>query len=231
MAAIELYSSDNHHNILLSDYTRKGLAVQANHHLILHGNSVLLIDPGGHKVFNKLVEAVERLQSDVKIESIVFSHQDPDIVAALNGWLMITDARAYISALWERFVPHFGIDPFLEERLLPVQDGGCWIDLDGAEIALLPAHFLHSAGNFHVYDPQSKVLYSGDLGASFGPSYRQVTDFDGHIDFMAPLSPALYGQQPQPQALAKDGASARPRSGGPTTRRALQRQSDDQALL
>ena len=33
-----------------------------------------------------------------------------DIVAALNGWLMTTDADAYVSSLWTRFVPHFGFD-------------------------------------------------------------------------------------------------------------------------
>ena len=29
----------------------------------------------------------------------------------------------------------------------------------------LPAHFLHSVGNFHIYDPIAKILYTGDLGA------------------------------------------------------------------
>jgi flavorubredoxin len=50
---------------------------------------------------------------------------------------------------------------------------------------ILPAHFLHSVGNFHVYDPVSKILYSGDLGASLGMEYIQVTNFEDHIQYMA----------------------------------------------
>lgn len=49
---------------------------------------------------------------------------------------------------------------------------------------VIPAHFLHSPGNFQVYDPVSKILYSGDLGASVGQDYREVTDFDAHEQFI-----------------------------------------------
>jgi flavorubredoxin len=49
---------------------------------------------------------------------------------------------------------------------------------------ILPAHFLHSAGNFHVYDPHSRILYSGDLGASLLLDYRMVQDFQAHIPYM-----------------------------------------------
>ena len=58
------------------------------------------------------------------------------------------------------------------------------LDMAGCQLLILPAHFLHSAGNFQVYDPISKILYSGDLGASVGIDYREVTDFDAHIPSM-----------------------------------------------
>ena len=51
-------------------------------------------------------------------------------------------------------------------------------------LSSLPAHFLHSEGNFQVYDPVSKILYSGDLGASLGTDYWEVTDFDAHLRYM-----------------------------------------------
>ena len=54
---------------------------------------------------------------------------------------------------------------------------------------MIPAHFLHSAGNFQVYDPVSKVLYTGDLGASIGMDYMDVTDFDAHLRIGSALSP------------------------------------------
>jgi flavorubredoxin len=49
---------------------------------------------------------------------------------------------------------------------------------------ILPAHFLHSPGNFQVYDPISHILYSGDLGASIGTDLRVVEDFDAHVRYM-----------------------------------------------
>ena len=44
------------------------------------------------------------------------------------------------------------------------------------EIKVVPAHFLHSSGSFPVYDPTSKVLYTGDLVASTGAAFgRSLT--------------------------------------------------------
>jgi flavorubredoxin len=118
------------------------------------------------------------------LKHILLSHQDPDIVAALNGWLMTTDAVAHASALWTRFIPHFGLDRLVESRLQPIPDEGQVLQLGSTQLVLLPAHFLHSCGNFHVYDPVSKILYTGDLGASLGADYIEVTDFDAHLKYI-----------------------------------------------
>jgi flavorubredoxin len=98
---------------------------------------------------------------------------------------MTTDATAYCSQLWTRFVPHFGLDRLVADRLKPIPDQGCWLKLGNAELAIVPGHFLHSCGNFQVYDPTSKILYTGDLGASVGCDYREVSDFDDHVPYMA----------------------------------------------
>jgi flavorubredoxin len=58
------------------------------------------------------------------------------------------------------------------------------IHLNGKPLKIIPAHYLHSAGNFQLYDPTSKILYTGDLGASFGQDYDAVEDFDSHIQYM-----------------------------------------------
>jgi flavorubredoxin len=102
----------------------------------------------------------------------------------MNGWLMTTDADAYISKLWVRFVPHFGLDHLLSDRLKPIPDEGMLLDLHGIDLVILPAHFLHSTGNFQVYDPVSKILYTGDLGASLGMDYIEVSNFDDHLQYM-----------------------------------------------
>ncbi len=178
-----LFEDSTHKNVLLEDVS-SGLAVQANQHVIVHDGAGIVLDPGGHKVYSKVLAATMSQLGRAKLEKIFLSHQDPDIVAATNGWLMTTDAIAYVSKLWVRFVPHFGLDHLVESRLLPIPDEGMKLDLGGLGLLVLPAHFLHSCGNFHLYDPHSKIYYSGDLGASIGPDYIEVKDFDAHLPTM-----------------------------------------------
>jgi flavorubredoxin len=183
MSTLSLFDDGNHRNILLEDLDQ-GLAVQANQHLVIHGNVGMLLDPGGHKVYNRVLSATLSLLKNGELKFLVLSHQDPDVVAAANGWLMTTDAHAYCPSIWLRFVPHFGLDRLVESRLHAVGDEGMTLDMGGAKMLLLPAHFLHSPGNLQVYDTVSKVLYSGDLGASLGQGYRDVPDFEKHLEFM-----------------------------------------------
>ncbi|ADO45381.1 MAG: MBL fold metallo-hydrolase [Hydrogenobacter thermophilus] len=172
------------HKVAFYEELTPASAVQANQYLIIHKGEGVLLDPGGHKVFSKLLSDISVLIPPSNIKYIFLSHQDPDIVASINGWLMTTKASAYISKLWMRFLPHFGLDTQLEDRVLPIDDGGTKINLNGCELLILPAHFLHSPGNFQVYDPCSKILFSGDLGASLGQDYFFVEDFDAHIKYM-----------------------------------------------
>lgn len=185
MPALLLHDQGAHKNVLLEDFSDGGLAVQANQHLIIDGAEGMILDPGGHKVYSKVLAATMQSLGKAKLKYILLSHQDPDIVAAVNGWLMTTDAVAYVSKLWVRFVPHFGLDRLVHDRLLPIPDEGMRIKLGSTELMFLPAHFLHSCGNFHVYDPASKILYTGDLGASIGVEGQECTNFDNHVQYMA----------------------------------------------
>jgi flavorubredoxin len=58
------------------------------------------------------------------------------------------------------------------------------LSIGDSEVLIVPAPFMHSAGNLQVYDPLSKILYTGDLGASLGIEYDKVEDFDAHIGSM-----------------------------------------------
>ena len=179
-----LYEGDKHKNVLLEDFGLGGLAVQANQHVIVHGNAGMILDPGGHKLYSRALINTINILSGAQLHYIFLSHQDPDIVAAISGWLLATEADAYISQLWVRFVPHFSSDRLLKHRLKGIPDEGMILDLDGSPLLILPAHYLHSCGNFQVFDPVSKILYSGDLGASLGMNYIYVTNFDEHIQYM-----------------------------------------------
>jgi flavorubredoxin len=179
MATTVLYENGAHRNVWL-DVQADGTAVPTNQHLIVHDGLGVILDPGGHKVYSQVLAATHNEIKQGRLEHILLSHQDPDIVAALNGWLMTTDATAWVSALWTRFVPHFGVDRFVVARLKPIADDGMWLKLGSSELLVMPAHFLHSPGNFQVYDPISKILYSGDLGASVDEEEIFVSDWDKH---------------------------------------------------
>ncbi len=184
MAHTTLFETANHKNVLLEDFSAGGLAVQANQHVIVHDQAAMILDPGGHKIYSKVLAATKTVLGRAQLETIFLSHQDPDIVAAVNGWLMTTDATAWVSTLWTRFVPHFGLDHLVADRLRPIPDEGMKLPLGSSHVLVVPAHFLHSPGNFHVYDPVSKILYTGDLGASIGAEYTEVTDFEKHREYM-----------------------------------------------
>jgi flavorubredoxin len=179
-----LFQAPGHKNLLFHDLTEGGM-VQANQHLIVSGDEAMLLDPGGHKVYTKLIAAMGGSVAPAKLTHLFFSHQDPDIVAAANGWLMMTDAQGYLSSLWIRFLQHFGVDDLVVKRIHPIPDEGMRLTVGGTELKLIPCHFLHSPGNFQVWDPVARILYSGDLGASLGPEGFEVGDFDAHVPTMA----------------------------------------------
>lgn len=178
-----LFDNGVHKNILLEDFGH-GEMVQANVHLIVDSGKGMILDPGGHKVFKHLLQEIGVIIGIDNLQWIFFSHQDPDIVAAANGWLMTTKATALASKLWLRFIPHFGVDRLVVDRIKGLDDDGAIIKLGNSDIYILPAHWLHSPGNFQVYDPVSKILYSGDLGASLGQDYEFVQNFEEHIKYM-----------------------------------------------
>lgn len=69
--------------------------------------------------------------------------------------------------------------------LLP--DIGGPIPIGASTLYALPAHYLHSVGNFSFYDPVSRILFSGDSGSSLipmGVAYEPAVDFIGHTEKM-----------------------------------------------
>ncbi len=183
MPTTTLFAQGKHRNLLLPDFG-EGAAVQANQHLIIDDGEGMILDPGGHKVYSKVLSETMVQLGGARLKHIFLSHQDPDIVAAINGWLMTTDATAYAPSLWLRFIPHFGLDRLVADRLKGLSDGGTLLQMGNCQLKIIPAHFLHSPGNFQIYDPVSKVLYSGDLGASLGMPYIEVPDFQSHLKYM-----------------------------------------------
>lgn len=183
MSEIVLFETEDHRNILLEQFDA-GAGIECNQHVIVSGGEAMILDPGGAKLFTRVFGATASAKKRAKLKYVFCSHQDPDIVASLNGWLMTTDANALLSDLWRRFVPHFGSDRLVFDRVISIPDEGMAIELGSTKLIAVPAHYLHSCGNFHLYDPVAKILYTGDIGASLGRDYREVPDFDAHKGHM-----------------------------------------------
>jgi len=184
----ELFSNGHHKCIAFSDLVT-GEGVQSNQFLIINGDTTMVLDPGGQLTFSGLTLALRDYIDPKNLTYLFASHQDPDIIASLESWVTRTDSTIICSELWTRFFPHLipnYMGDKLSNRFISIPDQGLNVAFGEASLKMIPAHFLHSVGNFQVYDPISKILFSGDMGASIvaeGPD-QPVEDFDAHIPSM-----------------------------------------------
>ena len=164
----ELFNNGEHICVAFRDLVAQE-AVQANQFLIFDSNHAALLDPGGELTYTDLYLGIAAYMNVKELDYVVASHQDPDIVASLNKWLVGTKAKMVVPQLWERFIPHFTRPGKLKGRIITVPDEGTNLQLGGIQLKALPAHFLHAEGNFQFYDPKSRILFSGDMGANLCP--------------------------------------------------------------
>ncbi len=177
-----LYEDDSHKFIRLdTDEESNSNAIQTNQYLIIDNGKGTLLDPGGVHLFSRVIASVSRHVSLDDIDTVFFSHQDPDVSSGIALWMGVTPARIYTSGLWTRFLPHFGVVDY--SRITSIEEmGGVKALPSGNELHFIPSHFLHSVGCYSLYDVRSKILFSGDIGAAVfeGKPYHFVDDFDAH---------------------------------------------------
>ncbi|MBE7563661.1 MULTISPECIES: MBL fold metallo-hydrolase [Acidithiobacillus] len=172
-----LFDNGIHKCIAFTDLV-EGEGIQANQFLIVHNGEGMLLDPGGNLTYKNLLAEMASYFLPAHLNYVFASHEDPDIVASANGWLLITDAKILIANEWTRFLPHFCSKGMTAGRVIGIPARGMPINLAGQALSLIPAHYMHSVGNFQVYDPLSKILFSGDLGANLvsGPDASKVIE-------------------------------------------------------
>lgn len=163
---IELFDNGSH-KCLCFDSLVTGDGVQSNQFLIIDHDEYLLFDPGGDLTYTPPLSL--ELSRCIPLQDLTYifaSHQDPDIIAALDKWLLHTRAQVICSKLWARFLPHLtagylSISHNLSvfERIIPLPDRGQSFRLGRCTLMAVPAHFLHSVGNFQLYDPVSRISF------------------------------------------------------------------------
>lgn len=168
--------------VVARDPARPNYLIDTNEYLVIHGEDALLTDPGGSEIFPAVFSALSEAFNPFNIRALFASHQDPDIISSLSLWLDFNPAlRCHTSWLWATFIPHFGGK---DDTFIPIPDEGSDIRVGGLDLRAVPAHYLHSSGNFHLYDEKARILFSGDIGAALLPPGEDdlfVKDFDRHI--------------------------------------------------
>jgi flavorubredoxin len=164
------------------DPERPDFLIDTNEYVISNGKRAILTDPGGMEIFPEVFSAINDAMDARCISALFASHQDPDVISSLALWLDFNPAlKCYLSWLWCSFVPHFGGQ---RDTFIPLPDEGGAIELGSLVLQVIPAHYLHSSGNFNLYDPLAKMLFSGDVGAALlppGETDLVVKNFDRHI--------------------------------------------------
>jgi flavorubredoxin len=183
--AQEIYRQGDHAwTILARDPDRPGYIMDTNEYFVSSEDTTLLIDPGGAEIFPAVFSALCQVRDPRSISAVFSSHQDPDVVSSLALWLELNpDLKCYVSWLWSSFIPHFGGQ---KDTFIMLADEGQMISVGSRRLLAVPAHYLHSSGNFHLYDPEAKILFTGDIGAALLPSDKSdfyVRDFDSHVRY------------------------------------------------
>lgn len=158
--------------------------IDTNQYMIVHRDNAILLDPGGIELFSSMLGCVVKEVPIEKITHLFASHQDPDIISSLGLWdKALSSAKLHSPWLWEGFIRHFGME---RVEFSPIPDEGSSLNLSGLDIQFIPAHYMHSSGNFSVYDPKAKILMSGDIGAALNEPDAPlfVEDFEQHIPKM-----------------------------------------------
>ena len=178
-----IFQDGNHKWVaIVRDPDKKNFLIDTNEYLVTHDGQGLLLDPGGAEIFPAVFSALSAAFDPSALAGIFASHQDPDICSSLALWLEFNPKmRCYVSWMWTSFIPHFGGNA---ETFVSMPDAGMSISLNGLALAAIPAHYLHSSGNLHLYDQEARILFSGDVGAALLPAGDDglfVENFDAHI--------------------------------------------------
>lgn len=173
---------DHQWAVITRDPEKPDYLIDTNEYLVIQGDKAILTDPGGMEIFPEVFSAINTEFDARNIQALFSSHQDPDVISSLALWLDFNpNLQCYLSWLWGSFIPHFGGNA---TTFISIPDDGLDIQLGRLRLRAVPAHYLHSSGNFNLYDPTAKILFSGDIGAALLPPGEDdliVKDFDRHI--------------------------------------------------
>jgi flavorubredoxin len=171
MKAAPVFEAGNHRWWVLYDQEERRV-IDSNVYIVESNGQSAILDPGGFEIFPQVLAAVAEVVPPTSVVKAFVSHQDPDIASSLPLWNACNDKMQWhIPSLWEGFIRHYGA---LDAELIGTPDEGGDMVIGGHKLELIPAHYLHASANFHVYDPEAKVFFSGDVGTALLPGGHSI---------------------------------------------------------
>lgn len=124
----------------------------------------MLIDPGSTSDFAVVISKVNTvLGAGAQLSALFINHQDPDVGSSASVICARYAPQAKIlcsEATW-RLIMHLGLP---RERFIDTDKYPSGFRLPTGQIALpVPSPFCHFRGAVMLYDPSTRVLFSGDL--------------------------------------------------------------------
>jgi flavorubredoxin len=140
-----------------------------------HGTAVqwftLLIDPGSPSDCAVVARKVaEVLGSAVRLSAFFLNHQDPDVASSTAFFSNRFAPRAHVLCsedTW-RLVVHFGLTPDRFRATERHLRKGLSLPT-GHLLRFVPTPYCHFRGATMAYDPETRVLFSGDLLGGLSP--------------------------------------------------------------
>lgn len=164
------------------------------------GDFNLLIDPGSSKDFAVVQSKVNQVIGDISnVHSIFINHQDPDVGSSTGLLLGRYAPDAYVLCTEDtwRLVHYYNIP---RKQFVPMEKYPNGMQLPNGDVLIpVASPFCHFVGAMMLYDPSTRVLFSGDLFGGLTDRdasglYADDSDWTGmrafHQIYM-PTNPAL----------------------------------------
>ena len=142
-----------------------------------------LIDPGSSSDFSIVSQKVSRVIGGLKnVSAIYLNHQDPDVgsITPLITARFARKASIVCSEDTFRLAVHQGL---MKDRFIPTERArsGMIALPTGHRVQVVPSPYCHFRGAVMLYDPSTRVLFTGDLFGGLtekGPGRLDATEDD-----------------------------------------------------
>ena len=149
---------------------------QCHPYLIINGDESILIDPGSMLEARSVIKKVKELISLKQIKYIILHHQDPDAgaaVPAIEKLIDRDDFRIITHSSVRIFLKHYGI----KSEYYVIEKNKFLLETEsGLKLKFITTPYCHTPGSFISYNPDNKVLFSGDIFGGLEKSWKFYAD-------------------------------------------------------